>query len=247
MSKSRINNGPVPTATLWLLNGNCVCDDALAFFVQRLSSNEANHYDSFLRRERQRQFLLGRTLLRFAVSNLTGLPVDGLDVVERPGRAPLLVLPDSQHASPNFSLSHSRNWVACVVSCDVTLGLDIEVNETARDTTAISELVFHPSEHLWLLTLSNAERVASFYEIWCAREALHKLLCNLGREADLSPSVESNVAQELERFGWHQTTRAFPGLSVVAVSDRRVAIRERILKRVTRADWIAASQDPYSN
>ena len=232
---------------MWLLNGDRVRDDALAFFVQRLSSSEANHYDSFLRRERQRQFLLGRILLRFAISNLTGLPVDGFDVFERPGNAPRLVLPDSQHACPNFSLSHSRNWVACVVSCDVALGLDIEVNETARDTNAISELVFHPSEHLWLLTLSNADRVSSFYEIWCAREALHKLRCNLGRAADVSPSFESNVAQELEQFGWHQTIRAFPGLSIVAVSDRRVAIRERILKRVTRADWIAASQQPYSN
>ena len=67
----------MPNATLWLLNGNCVCDDALAFFVQRLSSSEANHYDSFLRRERQRQFLLGRTLLRFAVSNLTGCRLMG--------------------------------------------------------------------------------------------------------------------------------------------------------------------------
>jgi 4'-phosphopantetheinyl transferase len=237
----------VPTATLWLLNANCVGDDTLAFFVQKLSSSETNHYGSFLRRERQRQFLLGRTLLRFAVSNLTGLPVDALDVVERPGNAPLLVLPDPQPASPNFSLSHSRHWVACVVSRDVTLGLDIEVNETARDTNAISEWVFYPSEHRWLLTLSNAERVSAFYQIWCAREAFHKLLCNLGREADLSPSVEINVAQQLERFGWHQTTRAFRGLSIVAVGDRRFTIRERIVERVTRADWIAAAQQPCSN
>jgi 4'-phosphopantetheinyl transferase len=247
LSKSRINNGPVPSATLWLLNGNCVCDDALAFFVERLSNSEATRCGSFLRRERRRQFLLGRILLRFAVSNVTGLPVDGLDVVERRGNAPLLVLPDSQHASPNFSLSHSRNWVACAVSCDVALGLDIEVNETARDINAMSELMFHPSEHLWLLTLSHVERVSSFYEIWCAREALHKLLCNLGREADLSPSVVGNVTRELERFAWHQTIRVFPGLSIVAVGDRRFAIRERILKRITRADWIAASHHPRSN
>jgi 4'-phosphopantetheinyl transferase len=175
------------------------------------------------------------------------LPVDGFDVVERPGNAPLLVLPDSQHAIPNFSLSHSRNWVACVVSCDLTLGLDIEVNETARDLNGISELVFHPSEHLWLLTLPHPQRVSSFYEIWCAREALHKLLCNLGREADLSPPVIGNVAREHEKFGWHQTVREFPGLSIVVVSDRRFAVQERILKRVTHADWIAASQHPHSN
>lgn len=247
MSNLRNNKGTTPIATLWLLNSNFVCDEALAFFVQKLSNSEANRCESFLRRERRRQFLLGRVLLRLTVANLTGLPVDEFDVVERPGNAPLLVLPDSRQASPNFSLSHSRNWVACAVSCDVSLGLDIEVNETARDINAISELVFHPSEYLWLLTLSHAERVSSFYELWCAREALYKLLCNLGREEDLSSLDVGNVAHELERFGWHQIIRAFPGLSIVAVSDQRFAIRERILKRVTCADWIAASRHPHSN
>lgn len=247
MSKSGIDHGPVPTATLWVLNSNGVGRDALAFFVQRLSSSESNRYHSFLRPERQRQFLLGRTLLRFAISNLTGLPVDGFDVVERPGNSPLLILPNSQHVSPTFSLSHSRNWVACVVSCDLTVGLDIEVKESARDLSSVSELAFHPSEHLRLLTLSDPERVSSFYETWCAREALHKLLCNLGREADLSPPVIGNVAWELKKFGWHQAIRAFPGLSVVVVGDRRFAVQERILSRVTHADWIAASRHPRSN
>jgi 4'-phosphopantetheinyl transferase len=237
----------MPTATLWVLNSNCVCDDTLAFVVQRLSSSESSRYHSFLRRERQRQFLLGRALLRFAVSNLTGLPVDGFEVVERPGDAPVLLLPNSQHASPKFSLSHSRNWVACVVSCDLTLGLDIEVNETARDINAVSELAFHPSEHLWLLALSHPERVSAFYELWCAREALHKLRCNLGRHADLSRSVLSNAARELEQLGWHQTIRAFPGLSIVVAGDRRFTLQERILKRVTDADWIAGSRHPHSN
>jgi hypothetical protein len=76
---------------------------------------------------------------------------------------------------------------------------------------------------------------------------LHKLLCNLGREADLSPPVIGNVAWELKKFGWHQAIRAIPGLSVVVVGDRRFAVQERILSRVTHADWIAASRHPRSN
>lgn len=247
MSKLGIDHGRVPTATLWVLNSNSVGRDALAFFVQRLSSSESNRYHSFLRPERQRQYLLGRTLLRLAISNLTGLPVDGLDVVERPGNSPLLLLPNSQHAIPTFSLSHSRNWVACVVSCDLTVGLDIEVKESARDLHGVSEMAFHPSEQLRLLTLSDAERVSLFYETWCAREALHKLLCNLGRDADLSPPVIGNVAWELEKFGWHQAIRAFPDLSVVVVGDRRFAVQERILNRVTHADWITASHHRRAN
>jgi 4'-phosphopantetheinyl transferase len=247
LSKLGIDHGPVPTATLWVLNSNSVGRDALAFFVQGLSSSESNRYHSFLRRERQRQFLLGRTLLRLAISNLTGLPVDGLDVVERPGNSPLLILPNSQHAIPNFSLSHSRNWVACVVSGDLTVGLDIEVKESARDLHGVSEMAFHPSEQLRLLTLSDPERISSFYETWCAREALYKLLCNLGRKADWSALVSGNVAREIEKFGWHQAIVAFPGLSVVVIGDRRFVVHENLLSGVTHADWIAASHRPHSN
>ena len=61
-----------------------------------------------------------------------------------------LVLPDSQSLRASFSLSHSRDWVACVVSSNVSLGLDIEVNDSTRDVLGISQLVFHPNEHLWL-------------------------------------------------------------------------------------------------
>lgn len=247
MSKSGIDHGPVPTATLWVLNSNSVGRDALAFFVQGLSSSESNRYHSFLRPERQRQFLLGRTLLRLAISNLTGLPVDGLDVVERPGNSPLLILPNSQRAIPTFSLSHSRNWVACVVSGDLTVGLDIEVKESARDLHGVSEMAFHPSEQLRLLTLSDAERVSSFYEAWCAREALYKLLCNLGRKGDWSAPVTGNVAWELEKLGWHQAVRAFPGLSVVVVGDRRFAVQEKLFSNITHADWIAASHRRRAN
>lgn len=230
-----------------MLNSDSVGRDALAFFVQGLSSSESNRYHSFLRPERQRQFLLGRTLLRLAISNLTGLPVDGLDVVERPGNSPLLILPNSQRAIPTFSLSHSRNWVACVVSGDLTVGLDIEVKESARDLHGVSEMAFHPSEQLRLLTLSDAERVSSFYEAWCAREALYKLLCNLGRKGDWSAPVTGNVAWELEKLGWHQAVRAFPGLSVVVVGDRRFAVQEKLFSNITHADWIAASHRRRAN
>jgi 4'-phosphopantetheinyl transferase len=236
-----------PSAKLWLLDGDSVAQDDLAFFSRRLGSSETRRLVSFVRPVRQRQFILGRILLRVAVADLLGLPVDTIGIIEQPGNAPLLVLPESQHASPNFSLSHRRNWVACLVSNNVPLGLDIELNEAARDINASSELLFHPSERRWLLTLPHAERVSAFYEIWCSREALHKLLCNLGRKADLSFPVASILAQELERLCWRQIISAFPGLTIVAASDRRFAIRETILKRATRADWIAASQHPHSN
>jgi 4'-phosphopantetheinyl transferase len=115
-----------------------VPEDDVAFFVQQLGVSEVRRYGRFKRRERQRQFLLGRMLLRFAVSSLVSLPPDVLGVIERTDNAPELVLPDAQRLRARFSLSHSREWVACVISPNVTLGLDIEVSDPSRDILGIS-------------------------------------------------------------------------------------------------------------
>ena len=118
-----------------MLDSDLVREDDLAFFVHQLGASEARRYGRFSRRERQRQFLLGRMLLRFAISDLTGLPPNAIGVVERPDDAPQLIFPESK-CSPTFSLSHSRNWISCVVSANAMVGIDIEVNDPSRDIVA---------------------------------------------------------------------------------------------------------------
>jgi hypothetical protein len=76
-----------------------------------------------------------------------------------------------------------------VVGPNVTLGLDIEVNVSTRDFVGMSRLVFHPDEHRWLLSQVESARLSAFYRLWCAREALYKLMSVLGRRAVLSPLV----------------------------------------------------------
>src|SRR4029434_6017096 len=114
LSRLKNNNLDMPSATLWLLDGSRVAEDDLAFFVQQLGASEVHRYGRFKRRERKRQFLLGRMLLRFAVSSLLSLPPDTLGVVERDHNAPQLVFPDSHSLRASFSLSHCRQCVACV-------------------------------------------------------------------------------------------------------------------------------------
>jgi 4'-phosphopantetheinyl transferase len=232
-----------PPATLWLFDADGVAESHLDFFAPQLGESENHRLRSFLRPQRRLQFLLGRMLLRFAVSNLTGLPADTIGMVERRGNAPWLILPGMQQWKPSFSISHSRNWVACLVSCGATLGVDIEVNDPARDIESMSEMLFSPSEHVRLSMLPDAERVAWFYHRWCEREALHKLLCNLGRESDSPALLSSLDARELENFGWQRYALPFPGLSIVAYSDRPLSlIDEKVLTGVNRADWLASAR-----
>src|SRR5918999_653679 len=124
------------SATLWLLDIRGVREDAMAFLEQLLAASEAHRYANFLRTERKRQFLLGRMLVRLAVSNMLDVPVHVITVMDRAGCAPELFVANSQSSAPNFSISHSGNWVGCALSTDVRLGLDIEVNNPARDILA---------------------------------------------------------------------------------------------------------------
>jgi len=224
-----------------LLDGDLVREDDLAFFVQQLGASEARRYVCFSRRERQRQFLLGRMLLRFAISDLTGLPSNAIGVVERPDNAPQLIFPKSE-CSPNFSLSHSRNWISCVVSADAMVGVDIEVNDPSRDHVATSQLAFHPNDYLWLLSQPDAARASAFYQVWSTREALFKLESGLGREIASSwlLGVDNRIAPQ--GCGWYRYSVPHSGLTVVVCSDQPVAVHKTELTGLTRSEWQATGR-----
>jgi 4'-phosphopantetheinyl transferase len=220
-----------------------VNEDDIGFFAKQLGASEARRYGAFKRRERKRQFLLGRMLLRFAVSRLLSLPPNALGVVEREGNAPRLVLPDSQSAQPSFSLSHSGNWVACAVSSSVNLGVDIELNDSTRNIFEVSHMAFHANECLWLLRQSEAARLSAFYQLWCTREALYKLMCALGRGTVLLPLVGVDGALASHGPGWFCYTLAHFGLTIALCSDRPLSAPRRMeLPSLTRADWLAAER-----
>jgi 4'-phosphopantetheinyl transferase len=237
------NNLDMPTATLWLLDGSRVAEEDVAFFVQQLGESEARRYACFKRRERQRQFLLGRMLLRFAVSNLISVPLDAVAIIERESNAPQLVLSNLSYLQPAFSISHSRDWVACAVGPNVTLGVDIEVNDPTRDVLGISELVFHPDEHCWLLPQIDSARLSAFYHLWCTREALYKLRSSLGRQTVLSPLVGVDGAFASQGPNWHRYTLPHSALTVAICSDQPLSSLYKIeLTGLTRMDWLGAEQ-----
>jgi 4'-phosphopantetheinyl transferase len=233
----------MPSATLWLLDGNLVHEAALLSFARRLSATELRRYAVFARRSRQRQFLLGRMLLRAAVAGLMDLPLDAVGVVERPTNAPRLVLSGRQ-GSPGFSLSHRRNWIACVVSADAALGLDIEVQEPIRDINGISELAFHPSDHHWLLRQPEVRRLPAFYDLWCSREALYKLMSGTGQETRLPPLADGDDTIASQGSGWYRYSLPRSGLTIVICSERPLfALRTVELNGFAGRNWLAAGQE----
>ncbi len=176
MSKS-LTNDVAPVATVWLLDGRTVGDDQLLPFVSWLNPAELQRYQRFLRVERQRQFLLGRILLRCALGKLLDVQPTSISLSERAGYAPVL---NREDVTPGFSLSHSGPWVACAVSEQSALGLDIEMLDGTRDLLALAEQAFDASECTLLKDKEGAERVAAFYTLWSTKEARYKLASTAG-------------------------------------------------------------------
>ncbi len=164
--------GPV---TVWLVDVASLDEGVLLALQQCLGESEMRRFRRFVRRERQRQFLVGRVLLRQVVGRLLGVAPQTIQLSERPGQAPLLALADATLSVPFFSISHSGRWVACAVSADTPLGLDIEVINPARDLCALARQAFGAAAAAALAELPDATRPARFYQLWSQHEARYKL------------------------------------------------------------------------
>ena len=157
-------------ATVWLHDSRQADMEVPADW---LSGGEVLRYGRFLRAERQRQYLLGRVLARKAIGALLGVAPRGVVLDERSGQAPALIVPAAPQVG--FSIAHSGHWVACAVSADTRLGLDVETLAAGRDLLALAEQAFSFEHFEALARLAPAGRLAAFYDMWCEQEARIKL------------------------------------------------------------------------
>ncbi|HEU4638136.1 MAG TPA: 4'-phosphopantetheinyl transferase superfamily protein [Candidatus Binatia bacterium] len=228
-------------AAVWLLDIRRVTEFAVAGFEQRLAASEAYRYSRFARKQRKRQFLVGRMLLRLAVSKMMNVPVHAITVIDRVGSAPKLFFAGGQSAPPNFSISHSGNWVGCALSTDVMLGFDLEVNHPDRDIVALSQAAFEPDEQLWLMQQPDADRIAAFYRLWSTREALYKLMSSLGREMP-SSSLKKRALDHDDSQDWHHREVVHNRLTGVLCSDKSISrLLKVVLAELTSAVLLASA------
>jgi 4'-phosphopantetheinyl transferase len=197
LSKSPVNDVE-PVATIWLLDGRVVSDQQLLPYLTWLGQDEAERYQRFTRPQRQRQFLLGRILLRSLLAQILNVAPADVLLSERLGLAPLL---QGVGAKPYFSLSHSGEWIACALSEQMAVGLDIEVLNPERDLLALSEQALDPDEVALVRGLQGEARVKMFYQCWSRKEALYKLA-----------STDSSAS------GQHCINLSHPDISIVLCS-----------------------------
>jgi 4'-phosphopantetheinyl transferase len=216
-----------PTAVVWLIDASQVDALGLEHCCKALGPGESARLARFIRPERRTQYVLGRMLLRQAVSHFTGLLATDIAVIEHEGNSPMLKLP-APCISPSFSISHSAQWIACAASRDAPLGLDIEATNRERDVPGATEAAFSVHERQYVMEAEGKERLARFYRVWTTKEALFKLEHSQGRNTALS-----EVANRSGMLGagdaWWSTVLAHPHLCItlcaaVALCDVQLRI-----------------------
>jgi 4'-phosphopantetheinyl transferase len=184
---------------VWLADGRALGDDVLASFIGWLSPSETARYRAFLRPLRQRQFLIGRILLRQALGTLLGRAGRDICLLEQPGQAPRLLGTGS--AGPGISISHSGPWVACAASVHSAVGLDIERVDRGRDLNALAAQAFDAAQYAWWSRRPEASRADDFYRLWTEEEARFKLQCGNGECVHLAHAELAIAVCQARPFG----------------------------------------------
>jgi len=115
---------------------------------------------------RRCQYLGVRSALRALLAEVTGKQ-DWNIIPTAQGKPELFT--EEGLKGPNISLSHTHGLVACAVSQDCALGVDVEYWRD-RDFRALAEYSFGPQE----CEEVRHHGVSAFYRIWTLNEALCK-------------------------------------------------------------------------
>jgi len=177
-----------------------VNEELLGQYRALLSADELQRLNNYRSPSAANEFLIGRALLRTALSERLQCAADELRFARDEDGKPFLTSPS---ANPwQFNLSHSHAWVVVALSNMGAIGIDIEVHGRHNNLTAIAHRYFSASEQRSLdnfssgLTEINNEWRRRFFAIWTLKEAHAKALgCGLAKILG-SSSIEVDLAQQ---------------------------------------------------
>ena len=151
---------------LFLVPLQSVTDDS--DWIGLLGTSEQLRLARYQGRRRQ-QFLLGRALLRLALSQVVDdrRSPEQWQITEQEDLPPAVADTGAWH----FSLSHSRELIAVLLSDSGPCGVDLEFCKPRKDFAALAEGWFHPLEIADLQSQVPAMQTETFYRLWTLKEA----------------------------------------------------------------------------
>lgn len=164
--------------------------DALEDDLSLLDAAERTRRDAFAFARDRREFVAAHALLRRMLSRYRDVPAADWRFEAGPFGKPFV--PEGQAGSPPiaFSLSHTRDLVACAVGEAEEVGVDVEpIDRPRNDVDKLAERYFAAREVDGLRALPEAERRVRFTDLWVLKEAYIK-------------AIGVGLAQPLQSFGF---------------------------------------------
>jgi 4'-phosphopantetheinyl transferase len=118
-------------------------------------------------------FVVAHALLRCALSEATGVAPRSWRFAASASGRPEIQAP-AFRSRLRFSLSHSAGLVACAVTRERDVGIDVERSAPRRGSQAVAERHFSSSEKRWLAGQPAAAAPAAFVGLWTLKEAYAK-------------------------------------------------------------------------
>ncbi len=138
-----------------------------------LDEEEKRRADRFKFEKGQRQFTVGRGLLRLLLGKYLRTDPAGIGFRYNPHGKPELSA-GFDGSRLKFNLSHSGEVVLYALSLGRELGVDVETVRPDFATDGIAERFFAPAERIKLRTLDQDARIQAFFSCWTRKEAFIK-------------------------------------------------------------------------
>ncbi|MDF1563114.1 MAG: 4'-phosphopantetheinyl transferase superfamily protein [Deltaproteobacteria bacterium] len=122
---------------------------------------------------RQREYLVGRALLRLTLAERLGEPAAALAFEEgERGRPGLIGAPEG---APSFNLSHTQGLlVLALAPAQSSVGVDLEYTPRRLELDRLARRHFTEAEHAAMLALPEEVQRERFFELWTLKEAYMK-------------------------------------------------------------------------
>lgn len=140
----------------------------------RLSQDERARLQSFRVAEARTQFLVGRALVRTAVSKQIGVNPAALEIAIGARGRPRFTAPPAA-CRYAFSLSHTTGLVVCAVSEGADVGVDVEHPNKQRNVRDFAKKVLTSSELEDTFSRPSQEIMERFLTYWTLKESYAKL------------------------------------------------------------------------
>ncbi len=165
---------PPQDVDVWFRATDALDKEAITAAVSLLSEEERAQYARFHFARDARDYAAAHALLRTVLSRDGDRGPGDWRFDKTPHGKPYLIDPGEFRGS--FSLSHTHGMVACAVTEEGDIGVDVERVDRELNLEDIAGRFFAPAEARLLAQLDPDARRSRFFEFWTLKEALVKAL-----------------------------------------------------------------------